>query len=324
MGLMAGARLGPYEILTKVGEGGMGEVYRARDSRLGRDVAIKILPAAFASDPERLSRFEQEARSAAALSHPNIAVVYDVGIDGVTHYIVQELLTGTSLRDVISTQRSKPPREWATLAAEVADALATAHRAGIVHRDIKPENIIVTTDGRAKVLDFGLAKLAEPGADVVSSHSPTMLGTMAGAVLGTAGYMSPEQAAGQPADRRTDIFALGCVLYEMLSGTRAFKGESSIDTLHATLRAEPRDLATLTDVPVAVSRLVERCLEKDPGRAAAVRARSGVCARHDHHRRCRGRFHGEPANQRTRLWRPRRPVARCGVACSWLRSSRQE
>jgi serine/threonine-protein kinase len=262
-----GPTIGPYEIVAKLGAGGMGEVYRARDSRLGRDVAIKILPAAFASDPERLSRFEQEARSAAALSHPNIAVIHDVGVDGATHYIVQELLTGASLRDVISTQRLRPLREWATLAGEIADALAAAHRAGIVHRDIKPENIMVTVDGRAKVLDFGLAKLAEPGADVVSSHSPTMMGTMAGAVLGTVGYMSPEQAAGQPADRRTDIFAFGCVLYEMIAGRRPFEGRSAAEVIAHVLHDEPPAIASQrADVPPELSRIVHKCLVKEPAR----------------------------------------------------------
>ena len=200
MGLSPGQHIGPYEIVGALGAGGMGEVYRARDSRLGRDVAIKILPAAFASDPERLSRFEQEARSAAALSHPNIAVIHDVGIDGATHYIVQELLTGASLRDVITTQRSKTLREWATLAAEVADALAAAHRAGIVHRDIKPENIIVTADGHAKVLDFGLAKLAEPGADVVSSQLADDDGHDGGGGAGD-GRLHVTRAGGRPAGR---------------------------------------------------------------------------------------------------------------------------
>jgi hypothetical protein len=265
--LTPGTRLGAYEVIAAIGAGGMGEVYRARDTRLGREVAIKILPAAFASDPERLSRFEQEARAAAALSHPNIAVVHDVGVDGSTHYIVQELLTGTSLRDVINTQRSKSVRDWAVLAAEVADALAAAHRAGIVHRDVKPENIIVTDDGHAKVLDFGLAKLADPGADVVSSNSPTMMGTMAGAVLGTVGYMSPEQAAGQPADRRTDIFAVGCVLYEMIAGRRPFEGRSAAEVIAHVLHDEPPALATVrADVSPELARIVHKCLVKEPAR----------------------------------------------------------
>jgi Tol biopolymer transport system component len=262
-----GTRLGAYQVVAKLGEGGMGEVYRARDTRLGREVALKILPAAFASDPERLSRFEQEARAAAALSHPNIAVIHDVGVHENTHFIVQEFLQGASLRDVLSKERSKPVREWLSLAAEVADALAAAHRAGIVHRDIKPENVIVTAEGRAKVLDFGLAKLAEPGADVVSANSPTMMGTMAGAVMGTAGYMSPEQAAGQPADRRTDIFALGCVLYEMIAGRRPFDGRSAAEIIAHVLHDDPAPVeAVRPDVPPEIARIVRKCLTKESAR----------------------------------------------------------
>jgi len=262
-----GKSIGHYEVVAKLGEGGMGEVYRARDGRLGRDVAIKILPAAFASDPDRLSRFEQEARAAAALSHPNIAAVYDVGVEGGIHFIVQEFLPGASLREVINTQRSRPLGHWTTLAAEVADALAAAHRAGIVHRDIKPENIIVTEDGRAKVLDFGLAKLSEPGAGDASSNSPTMLGTMAGAVMGTVGYMSPEQAAGQPADRRTDIFAVGCVLFEMIAGKRPFDGRSAAEVIAHVLHDDPAALSSVrTDVPPDISRIVHKCLVKEPAK----------------------------------------------------------
>ncbi len=267
MPLESGTRLGAYEILGPLGAGGMGEVYRALDTRLGRDVAVKILPSLFSSDPERLSRFEQEARAAAALNHPNIAVVHDVGVEGETHYIVQEFLSGSSLREVLTTQRSKPLQAWLTIAAEIADALAAAHRAGIVHRDIKPENVIVTDDGRAKVLDFGLAKLAEPGAATMSAESPTMLGTMAGAVLGTIGYMSPEQAAGQPADRRTDIFALGCILYEMTGGRRPFEGRSAAEAIAHVLHDEPPPLRDARpDVPAGVERIVRKCLVKDPAR----------------------------------------------------------
>jgi len=267
MPLSSGTRLGAYEVVAKVGEGGMGEVYRARDTRLGRDVAIKILPEAFAADPDRLSRFEQEARASAALNHPNIAVVHDVGAEGPTRYIVQEYLTGSSLRAILTAQPSKPIKEWVALAVGIADALAAAHRAGIIHRDIKPENIIVTDEGRPKVLDFGLAKLAAPGADVVSVNSPTMLGTMAGAVLGTVGYMSPEQAAGQPADRRTDIFALGCVLYEMVGGRRPFEGRSAAEIIAHVLHEEaPSVRERRADVPPRLAALIHKCLQKDPAR----------------------------------------------------------
>jgi len=262
--LTPGTHLGPYEILEPLGAGGMGEVYKARDSRLGRDVAIKILPDTFAADEERLARFEQEARAAAALNHPNIAVVFDVGHEGTTRYLVQEYLAGQSLRDVVSARRATPIRDWLTMAAGIADALAAAHRAGIVHRDIKPENVIVTDDGRAKVLDFGLAKLTEAGAGALSSNSPTVLGTVAGVVMGTVGYMSPEQAAGQPVDRRTDIFAVGCIVYEMLTGRRPFEGRSTAEIIAHVLHDEPVPLRDLRpDVPDPVEHLVAKCLTKD-------------------------------------------------------------
>jgi serine/threonine protein kinase len=245
----------------------MGEVYRARDARLGRDVAVKILPPAFAADPDRLSRFEQEARAAAALSHPNIAVVHDVGAEGATRYIVQEYLTGPSLRELLAEHSAKPLKDWVALAAAIADALAAAHRAGIIHRDIKPGNVIVTDEGRVKVLDFGLAKLTASGAESVSADSPTMLGTMAGAVLGTAGYMSPEQAAGQPADRRTDIFALGCVLYEMVAGRRPFDGRSTAEIIAHVLHDDAPTLSERrASVPPRLATLIHKCLQKDPAR----------------------------------------------------------
>jgi Tol biopolymer transport system component len=245
----------------------MGEVYKARDSRLGRDVAIKILPDTFAADADRLLRFEQEARAAAALNHPNIAVVYDVGLEGTTHYLVQEYLAGGSLREVVTSRRSTPIRDWLTMAAGIADALAAAHRAGIVHRDIKPENVIVTDEGRAKVLDFGLAKLTDPGAGALTADSPTVLGTVAGVVMGTVGYMSPEQVAGQSVDRRTDIFALGCILYEMVAGRRPFDGRSTAEVVARVLHDEPARLGDLRpDAHGEVEHIIHKCLEKDPAR----------------------------------------------------------
>jgi Tol biopolymer transport system component len=306
MPLAPGTRLGAYEIVSSLGAGGMGEVYRARDTRLGRDVAIKILPELFASDPERLTRFEQEARAAAALNHPNIAAVYDVGTEGETRYIVQEYLAGSSLRDVMTAERSKPIREWASMAAAIADALAAAHRAGIVHRDIKPENVIVTEDGHPKVLDFGLAKLAEPGAEGVSANSPTMMGTMAGAVLGTIGYMSPEQAAGQSADRRTDIFALGCILYEMIAGRRPFEGRSAAEVIAHLLHDEPAPLAELrADVPDEIARLVSKCLVKEPARRYQHADDLAVDLRD-------AETHGDRAHARSRVPAPVR-----GLATPW-------
>ena len=266
MSLPPGAKLGPYELATPIGAGGMGQVYKAVDSRLGRQVAIKVLPPEFAADADRLARFEQEARAAAALNHPHIACVYDIGVDGNTRYIVQEYLDGTSLRAHLTEHRDRPIAGWLPIAAEIASALATAHQTGIVHRDIKPENVMVSPDGHAKVLDFGLAKLMEPGgAGAVGANSPTALGTMAGMVMGTVGYLAPEQAAGLPLDRRADIFSLGCILYEMASGERPFGGRSAAEMIAHVLHDEPLPLADIKpNTPLEFQRIVRKCLAKDP------------------------------------------------------------
>ena len=268
MSLSAGERLGPYEIGAPIGAGGMGQVYKAVDSRLGRQVAIKVLPPEFSADPERLSRFEQEARAAAALNHPHIAAVYDIGVQGQTQYIVQEYLDGATLRARLSERHDRPLAEWLTIASDIASALASAHQTGIVHRDIKPENIMVSRDGRAKVLDFGLAKLIEPdGAGAVDANSPTALGTMAGMVMGTVGYLAPEQAAGLPVDRRADIFSLGCILYEMAAGERPFAGRSAAETIAHVLHDESRPLVEIKpNTPLEFQRIVGKCLAKDPAR----------------------------------------------------------
>jgi serine/threonine protein kinase len=264
MFLPPGTRLGPYDVLAPIGAGGMGEVYRARDTRLGREVAIKVLPPDVASDADRLGRFEREARAAAALNHPNILAVFDIGSSAQSAYIVTELLEGQTLRDMLMGERLAVPRA-VDLAAQIADGLAAAHGRGIVHRDIKPENIFVTADGRAKILDFGLAKLVttdDPG----GPEAPTRSATSPHTVLGTAGYMAPEQVRGQPVDHRADIFAFGAVLYEMLSGRRAFSGENALDVMSAILREPPAPLSSSVDrpVPPALQRLVDRCLEKSP------------------------------------------------------------
>ena len=265
MALTPGARLGPYEVLAPVGSGGMGEVYRARDARLARDVAIKVLPVAFSSDPDRLGRFEQEARAAAALNHPNILAVHDLGQQDGAPYIVSELLDGQTLRERLD-DGPLAVRKAVELAIQIAHGLAAAHEKGIVHRDLKPENIFLTSDGRVKVLDFGLAKLTQADAAVASvSGLPTTPNTVPGIVLGTIGYMSPEQVRGLAADHRADIFAFGTILYEMLAGRRAFQGETSADTMSAILKEDAADLP-LGDsrIPPALARIVDRCLEKRP------------------------------------------------------------
>ncbi len=266
MPLQAGARLGPYEVLSPLGAGGMGEVYRARDSRLGREVAIKVLPDALRSDPDRLRRFEQEARAASALNHPNVLGVLDVGTDDGVPYVVSELLEGETLRErlrVGGLTRFKAVE----YAVQIALGLAAAHEKGITHRDLKPENLFLTRDGRVKILDFGLAKLHEAAAQADGgSHLPTLSqGTEPGAILGTVGYMSPEQVRGFSADHRSDIFSFGAVLYEMLSKRRAFAGESSPEVMTAILREDPPELASsVRNLSPALGRIVRRCLEKRP------------------------------------------------------------
>jgi hypothetical protein len=258
-----GTHLGPYEIVARIGAGGMGEVYRARDTRLDRDVAIKVLPAGFASDQDRLRRFEQEARAAGALNHPNILVIHDVGSTDGSPYVVSELLEGETLRERMR-DGSFPLRKAIQSAVQIAQGLAAAHDKGIVHRDLKPENVFVTADGRIKILDFGLAKLTQGTFSPAEMGAPTMGATGPGVVLGTAGYMSPEQVRGLPADHRADLFSLGVILYELLSGRRAFQRDSAAETMSAILNDEPPALDTLKPVPPGLARIVERCLEKRP------------------------------------------------------------
>ncbi len=267
MTLATGSRLGPYEILAPLGSGGMGEVYRAKDSRLGRDVAIKVLPASYSADPDRLRRFEQEARAAGVLNHPNITAVHDVGTHEGAPYVVQELLEGESLRAVLAGGRMST-RRAIEYAVQIVHGLAAAHEKGIVHRDLKPENLFVTRDGRVKILDFGLAKLTLREAEGQTTSLPTATaGTEPGVVMGTIGYMSPEQVRGKPTDGRSDIFSFGSILYEMVSGRRAFSGDTAADTMSAILREDPADLSvTNQNVPPGLERIVRHCLEKDPER----------------------------------------------------------
>jgi serine/threonine protein kinase len=254
------AMLGPYRIVSLLGEGGMGAVYRAKDTRLGRDVAIKILTALTLSDQERVQRFEQEARATGMLNHPNLLTIYDVGNEGGTAYIVSELLEGATLRERLE-RGPLPPRRAVDAALQVANGLAAAHEKGIIHRDLKPDNIFLTRDGRAKILDFGIAKLSAKSDDGGMFQQAA---TEPGMVLGTVGYMSPEQVRGEKVDTRSDIFAFGAILYEMLTGSRAFKRSSSIETLSAILKEDPPDLAeALPNIPPALERLTRRCLEKD-------------------------------------------------------------
>src|SRR3954466_9861435 len=264
MPLTSGSKLGPYEIQSPLGAGGMGEVYRARDTRLNRDVAIKILPASFSADPDRLQRFAQESRAAAALNHPNILSIYDIGEDRGAPYVVSELLEGESLRERL---RAGPlsSRKALDYAQQIAKGLAAAHDKGIVHRDLKPENLFITSDGRAKILDFGLAKFTHPETSVTDDAPTMQVATEAGTVMGTAGYMSPEQVRGKPTDGRSDIFSFGAILYEMLSGKRAFHGDTAADTMSAILKEDPPDLSeTNRNISPALERIVQHCLEKNP------------------------------------------------------------
>ena len=239
MTLASGSRLGPYEIVAPLGAGGMGEVYRARDPRLQREIAVKVLPAELASHVERLKRFEKEARAASALNHPNLVTIYDIGSADGVEYIAMELVDGRTLREVLA-EGALPIRSLLSVAAQAADGLAKAHAAGIVHRDLKPENVMVTKDGFVKILDFGLAKLTEPEGSSEVTSSPTVSGaTEPGVVMGTAGYMSPEQALGKPVDFRSDQFSLGSILYELATGKRAFQRGSTPETLSAIIRDEP-------------------------------------------------------------------------------------
>jgi hypothetical protein len=265
MKLRPGVRVGTYEIVALLGEGGMGEVYRAREAALRRDVAIKVLPVAFAHDEERLRRFEQEAQAAAALNHPNILAVYQVGQHDGAPFIVTELLEGESLRARL-TEGALPARKAIEYALQVARGLGAAHERGIIHRDLKPDNVFVTNDGRVKVLDFGIAKLTRPEDGHRETENPTVsVQTEAGSVLGTIGYMAPEQVRGQAVDARADIFSLGAILYEMLSGQRAFKKDTAADTLSAVLHEDPPELPTADHrFPPVLERIVKRCLEKNP------------------------------------------------------------
>src|SRR6202158_4189429 len=265
MAVTAGQKIGPYEVAAQIGAGGMGEVYRARDPRLGRDVAIKVLPSSFSSDRDRLQRFAPEARAAAALNHPNILAIFDIGEDKGAPYVVSELLEGETLRDRLRSG-ALSIRKSIDFTLQMAHGLSAAHEKGIVHRDLKPENLFITHDNRVKILDFGLAKLIHPEENPGSGDAPTMqVATDPGVVMGTVGYMSPEQVRGKAADHRSDIFSFGSILYEMLSGKRAFRGETPADTMSAILKEDPAELSeTARNVPPALERMVRHCLEKNP------------------------------------------------------------
>ena len=264
MTIAAGARLGGFEVLGPLGAGGMGEVYRARDTRLGREVALKVLPEALSSDRERLARFEQEARAASALNHPNIVTIHEIGREGDVTFVAMELVDGKTLRE-LSVPGPMPVKKVLNVAAQVSEGLAKAHGVGIVHRDLKPENVMVSTDGFVKILDFGLAKLMETDTSGVSAL-PTIAQpeTRPGTVMGTVGYMSPEQASGEPVDFRSDQFSLGSVLYEMLTGKKPFLRKTAAETMSAIIREEPEPASRLRpDLPLPVRWILDRCMAKE-------------------------------------------------------------
>jgi serine/threonine protein kinase len=270
MALTPGTRIGSYEVVALLGEGGMGQVYRARDGKLNREVALKILPELFTADPDRLARFRREAQVLASLNHPHIAQIYGFEDSGATHALVLELVPGQTLADRLAAG-PLPLAEALLIARQIADSLAAAHDAGVIHRDLKPANIKVTDDGIVKVLDFGLAKAMATGSVTSSSDvssltmtSPAM--TQMGMILGTAAYMSPEQARGKTVDRRADVWAFGCVLYEMLTGRRAFAGDEVTDVLAAVLKESPALDALPAGSPPQIRRLLRRCFEKDRAR----------------------------------------------------------
>src|SRR5580704_3520185 len=264
MSMTSGTKIGPYEIVSLLGAGGMGEVYRARDSRLKREVAVKVLPQGLSLDADRLRRFEQEALATAALNHPNILAVFDIGTNEGAPYVVSELLEGETLRERLRSG-AIAVRKTLDYALQIAQGLAAAHEKGIIHRDLKPENLFLTKDGRLKILDFGLAKLTQAEPSPHTSLATVSHGTEAGMVLGTAGYMSPEQVRGLSLDTRSDIFSFGAILYEMLSGKRAFHGDTAADTMSSILKEDPPDLsATNRNVSPALERIVQHCLEKSP------------------------------------------------------------
>jgi len=260
---MAGQYFGHYRIIEKIGTGGMGDVFRAHDERLQRDVALKLIRPASSDNPDHLRRFEQEARAAAALNHPNILAIYDVGFEGATPYIVSELLEGKNLRQRLH-EGPIPLREAADYALQIAQGLTAAHERLIVHRDLKPENLFLTNDHRIKILDFGVAKLLPPSEDNRNLDSLTTV-TKQGGIIGTVAYMSPEQLRGKPVDHRSDIFSFGAILYELMAGQRAFRGETEVDTMTAVLREEPPEAGLEeADIPPGYRDIVKHCLEKDP------------------------------------------------------------
>src|SRR5215471_13905491 len=263
MALTAGTILGQYEIRSPLGAGGMGEVYRAHDTRLDRDVAIKVLPEYLTSDPERLRRFEQEARATAALNHPNILAVYQMATDNGISYLVEELLEGETLRERLR-HGPIPLRKAIDYAVQIAHGLAAAHDRGIIHRDLKPENLFVTKDGRVKILDFGLARLVPPQ-NASGNEDTVTQRTDPGVVLGTASYMSPEQVRGQMVDHRTDIFSFGTILYEVVTGQQPFREQTPAETMTSILNDEPPSILQVSpNTPPGLQRIAHRCLEKDP------------------------------------------------------------
>ena len=266
MSFVSGARVGPYEVVGAIGVGGMGEVYKARDTKLNRDVALKALPDAFALQPERTARFAREAQLLASLNHPHIAQIYGIEESHGLQAIVMELVPGQTLADILRTTGPQAVIESLSIAGQIADALEAAHAKGIIHRDLKPGNVMITPDGQVKLLDFGLGKSleSEPNSELANSPTITVAATQAGIILGTAAYMAPEQAKGRVTDRRSDVWAFGCVLYEMLAGKRAFAGDDVSDTLAAILKSEPDWSALPSDTPAHVRHLLQRCLAKDP------------------------------------------------------------